>query len=46
MTCTKPCKDCKCDDPLENADVTTPLAREMNEEIIRILADRNDEERN
>ena len=40
MTCTKPCKNCKCNDlPLE-ADVTTPLAKAMHEEITRIIKER------
>lgn len=44
MTCTKPCKDCKCDDSLETADLTTPLAIEMDREITRILADRKNKD--
>jgi hypothetical protein len=37
MTCTKPCKSCKCNDLPIEADVTTPLAKAMHEEITRIL---------
>lgn len=46
MTCDTTCKNCKCDDPLSSADLTTPLSREMNEEIIRILAERANKEKN